>query len=94
MLLAYIFDFACFYLLRKSCANTAWFSRDAPANDARHTLNELHAELAKLSTNSRHRVIEGATHGSLIHNQKDAQATIAAVEAVLTAIQTGQPLTP
>lgn len=75
-------------------ANTAWLDRGAPADDARRLLNELHAELAGLSTNSSHRIVEGATHGSLVHNQDDAQATIAAIEAVLTAIQTGQPLTP
>lgn len=75
-------------------ANTAWFDRGAPADDARRILNELHAELAGLSANSSHRLVEGATHGSLVHNQDDAQATIAAIEAVLTAIQTGQPLTP
>ena len=75
-------------------ADTAWLSRGAPADDARHRLNELHAELAKLSTNSSHRIIEGTTHGSLVHNRDHAQATVAAVEAVLTAIQTGQPLTP
>jgi len=40
-------------------ANTAWFSRGAPADDARRVLNELHAELAGLSTNSRHRIVEG-----------------------------------
>jgi pimeloyl-ACP methyl ester carboxylesterase len=75
-------------------ANTAWFSRGAPADDARRVLNELHAELAGLSTNSRHRIVEGATHGSLLHDRDDAQATIAAIEAVLTAIHTGQVLAP
>jgi hypothetical protein len=75
-------------------ANTAWLDRGAPADDARRLLNELHAELAGLSTNSSHRIVEGATHGSLVHNQDDARATITAIEAVLTAIQTGQPLTP
>jgi pimeloyl-ACP methyl ester carboxylesterase len=75
-------------------ANTAWFSRGAPADDARRILNELHAELAELSTNSSHRIVEGATHGSLIHNRDDAQVIIGSLEAVLTAIKTGQPLIP
>jgi pimeloyl-ACP methyl ester carboxylesterase len=75
-------------------ANTAWLDRGAPADDARRILNELHSELAGLSANSSHRIVEDATHGSLVHNQDDAQASIAAIEAVLTAIQTGQPLTP
>src|SRR5262245_65834460 len=39
-------------------ANTAWLSRGARADDARRVLNELHAELAGLSTNSRHRIVE------------------------------------
>ena len=75
-------------------ANTAWFSRGAPADDARRILNELHAELAELSTNSSHRIVEGATHGSLIHNRDDAQVIIDSIEAVLTSVQTGQPLRP
>jgi hypothetical protein len=75
-------------------ADTAWMSRGAPADDARRRLNELHVELAKLSTNNSHRIIAAATHGSLVHNRDDAQATVAAVEAVFTTIQTGQPLTP
>jgi pimeloyl-ACP methyl ester carboxylesterase len=73
-------------------AGTAWLSRGAPADDARRRLNELHGELTKLSTNSTHRIIEGATHGSLVHNREDAQTTVAAVEAVLTAIQTDGPV--
>jgi pimeloyl-ACP methyl ester carboxylesterase len=73
-------------------ATTAWLSRGAPTDDARRELNELHAELAGLSTNGRHRIVEGATHGSLLHNRDDAQATIAAIQAVLRAIQTGQAL--
>ncbi len=74
-------------------ANTAWFSPNAPPDDARRILNELHAELAGLSTNSSHRIVEGATHASLVHSQKDAQATILAIEDVLRSAQTGLPLT-
>ena len=69
-------------------ANTSWSSRGAPADGTRRILNELHAELAGLSTNGSHRIVEGATHGSLVHNRDDAQATIGAIEAVLTATQT------
>ncbi|HMP40053.1 MAG TPA: alpha/beta hydrolase [Roseiflexaceae bacterium] len=75
-------------------ANTAWLERGAPADDARRTMNALHAELAGLSANSSHRIVEGTTHGSLVHNQNHAQATISAIEAVLTAIQTGRALAP
>lgn len=73
-------------------ADTAWFSPGAPADDARQTLNELHAELAGLSTNSSHRIVAGATHASLVHDQKDAQATILAIADVLRSAQTGLPL--
>jgi pimeloyl-ACP methyl ester carboxylesterase len=74
-------------------ANTAWFTNGAPADDARKILNDLQSEIAGLSTNSSHRIIDGATHGSLVHNQNDAQAVISAIEDVLTSLQTGQPLT-
>jgi pimeloyl-ACP methyl ester carboxylesterase len=74
-------------------ANTAWFAKGAPADDARRILNDLHRELAETSTNSRHIIVEGATHGSLVHNHDDAQQVVAAIEAVLTSLQTGQPLT-
>jgi len=74
-------------------ANTAWFTKGAPADDARKILNSLQSEITGFSTNSSHRIIEGATHGSLVHNQSDAQAVISAIENVLTSLQTGQPLT-
>jgi pimeloyl-ACP methyl ester carboxylesterase len=74
-------------------ANTAWFTKGAPADDARNTLNDLQSEIAGLSTNSSHRIVDGATHGSLVHNQNDAQAVISAIDDVLTSLQTGQPLT-
>jgi pimeloyl-ACP methyl ester carboxylesterase len=73
-------------------ANTAWFTNGAPADDVRRALNALQSELAGLSTNSSHRIVEGATHASLVHNHKDAQAVITAIEAVLASLQTGQPL--
>ena len=73
-------------------ANTAWLDRGAPADEARRILNDLHVELAGLSANSSHRIVEGATHGSLVHNQNDAQAVTNAIEAVLTSLRTGQTL--
>ena len=71
-------------------AGTAWFERGAPPDEARRIINELHDELAALSTNSSHRVVEGATHGSLVHDQADAQTVIAAIEDVLSATRNGQ----
>ena len=73
-------------------ANTAWFTIGAPADDARKTLNDLQSEIAGLSTNNSHRIIDGATHGSLVHDQDDAQAVISAIEDVLASLETNQPL--
>jgi pimeloyl-ACP methyl ester carboxylesterase len=73
-------------------ANTAWLTKGAPADDARKILNDLHSEIAGLSTNSSHRIVDAATHGSLVHKQDDAQAIISAIEDVLTSLETGQPL--
>jgi pimeloyl-ACP methyl ester carboxylesterase len=49
-------------------------------------------ELAALSTNSVHQVIDGATHGSLQVEQQDALVSSAAIVQVITAARTGQPL--
>ncbi len=65
-------------------ANTAWFTVDGPPYDARGILNDLQAELAGLATNSSHPIVEGATHGSLVHDHDEAQAVISAIQAVLT----------
>ena len=55
---------------------------------------ELQAELAGLSSNSVHRVIEDTTHTSLVHNHEDAQSTIVAILQVAQAARTGQRLVP
>lgn len=73
-------------------ANTAWFTKGAPADRARTILNTLHDEIAQLSTNNLHVIVDGATHGSLVLNQDDAHQVVMAIEAVLSAIETGQPL--
>jgi pimeloyl-ACP methyl ester carboxylesterase len=75
-------------------ATTAWLTAGAPADDARRILNDLHKELAALSSQSRHDIVAGATHGSLIHNRDHAQMTIAAINQVVEAARTGQPLQP
>jgi pimeloyl-ACP methyl ester carboxylesterase len=54
---------------------------------------ELQDELAALSSDSVHRVVEGATHESLLNDQRDAQATSMAVLEVVEAVRNGQPLT-
>src|SRR5215217_624011 len=54
---------------------------------------EMQDELAALSPNSIHRVVEGATHESLLYDKGDSQVTSAAIEQVVDAVRTDQPLT-
>jgi pimeloyl-ACP methyl ester carboxylesterase len=54
---------------------------------------ELQDELATLSSKNRHRVVEGATHVSLLYDRSDAQATSAAIVEVVEAARNDQPLT-
>lgn len=50
--------------------------------------------LASLSTNSLHRIINGATHASLITEQKDAAATARGILDVVSSVRTAGPLIP
>jgi pimeloyl-ACP methyl ester carboxylesterase len=50
--------------------------------------------LASLSTNSLHRVIDGATHASFITDQEDAAATARGILDVVSAVRTASPLIP
>jgi pimeloyl-ACP methyl ester carboxylesterase len=54
---------------------------------------EMQQELSALSPNSIHRVVEGATHESLLYDKGDSQVTSAAIEQVVDAGRTDQPLT-
>jgi len=54
---------------------------------------EMQDELAALSPNSIHRVVEGATHESLLYDKGDSQVTSAAIEQVVDAVRTDQSLT-
>jgi pimeloyl-ACP methyl ester carboxylesterase len=54
---------------------------------------EMQDELAALSTNSIHRVVEGATHESLLYGKGDSQASSAAIEQVIEAARKDRPLT-
>jgi pimeloyl-ACP methyl ester carboxylesterase len=54
---------------------------------------EMQDELAALSPNSIHRVVEGAAHESLLYDKGDAQVTSAAIEKVVEAVRTERPLT-
>ena len=53
---------------------------------------ELQDDLATLSPNSMHPVVEGATHTSVVDDRSDAQATSAAIVEVVTAVRNDQPL--
>jgi pimeloyl-ACP methyl ester carboxylesterase len=53
---------------------------------------ELQDDLATLSSNSMHRVVEGATHTSLVYDRSDAQATSAAIVEVVAAVRNDRPL--
>ena len=54
---------------------------------------EMQDELAALSPNSIHRVVEGATHESLLYNKGDSQVTSAAIHKIVEAVRNDQPLT-
>jgi hypothetical protein len=53
---------------------------------------EQQDDLATLSSNSKHRVVEGATHTSLLYERSDAQATSAAIVEVVVAVRNDRPL--
>ena len=48
--------------------------------------------MARLSTNSVHRVIAGAAHEDLIANEEDAAATTQAILDVVASVRTREPL--
>jgi hypothetical protein len=48
--------------------------------------------MARLSTNSVHRVVDGVTHEALIANQQDAAATTQAILDVVSSVRGGGPL--
>jgi len=50
----------------------------------------LQDELAALSSNSRHRVVDGATHVSVLYDREDAQITSAAIVGVVEAARDDQ----
>jgi pimeloyl-ACP methyl ester carboxylesterase len=54
---------------------------------------EMQDELAALSSDSIHRVVEGATHVSLLYDKGDAQVSSVAIEQVVEAVRTDRPLT-
>jgi pimeloyl-ACP methyl ester carboxylesterase len=67
-------------------------SATTPDDETRRVWTEINGELAELSTNSIHRVMEGATHSGLLWNGEHAQATTDAIQQVIEAARTGHPL--
>ena len=59
-------------------------------SDATHLADQNH--LATLSTNSAHRVIDGATHEDLIGNEEDAAATTQAILDVVASVRSPRRL--
>jgi pimeloyl-ACP methyl ester carboxylesterase len=55
-------------------------------------LRDLFARQAALSTNSRTRVVDGATHAGLVDSRGHALQTSAAIVQVVQAVRTGQPM--
>jgi len=53
---------------------------------------KLQDDLVTLSPNSTHRVVEGATHTSVMYERSDAQATSAAIVGVVAAVRNDRPL--
>lgn len=53
---------------------------------------EMHQEYAVLSTNSRHEIVAGASHGGLAINPQYLPAVTNAIRQVLESARTGQPL--
>jgi pimeloyl-ACP methyl ester carboxylesterase len=51
---------------------------------------ELQRELATLSTNVTHQVVAGATHASIVDNERDALETTSAVLRVVQAVRAGE----
>jgi hypothetical protein len=51
---------------------------------------QLQGELATLSSNTRHQIVNGATHVSLVDDREQSQITVDAIQQVVTAARTGQ----
>lgn len=62
-------------------------------NDAAHKIwRQANIEMADLSTNGSHHIVEGATHFSLVYRQNDAQICTDGILEVLDAVHDNQDL--
>jgi hypothetical protein len=69
-----------------------WASETYGINQTNPTLRLPTEELSIYSSNSVTRIIEGATHGSILGNEAYAQQVSSAVLGVIQAAETGEPL--
>jgi pimeloyl-ACP methyl ester carboxylesterase len=67
-------------------------SATAPDDETRRVWTKINGELAAQSTNGVHRVVQRATHQSLVWKSADAQVATDSIRQVLDAARTGQPL--
>jgi pimeloyl-ACP methyl ester carboxylesterase len=67
-------------------------SATLPDDEMRQVWNEINGELVKLSTNSVHRVVQGAEHQDLVRKRVHAEVTMNAIQEVVQAVRTGNQL--
>ena len=65
-----------------------------PDDAVRRVWKQANIEMTDLSTNGSHRIVEGATHMSLVYREADAQVSADGVLEVLESARTGAPLHP
>ncbi len=63
-----------------------------PADAVRKVWKQANIEMASLSTNGSYRIVEGATHISLVYRQADAQVCADGILDVLDAVRSGKKL--
>jgi hypothetical protein len=63
-----------------------------PATEADPTHDAAQTKLATLSTDSSHRVVEGANHAGLIMDEQDAKTTTRAVLDLVASVRSAAPL--
>jgi pimeloyl-ACP methyl ester carboxylesterase len=68
-------------------ADRAWLDSDAPADEARRVYTEMNEEQALLSSNSRHDIVAGASHESLVNNETHAAQVVEAIHEVVDAVR-------
>jgi hypothetical protein len=59
-----------------------------PDDSVRKVWNQANIEMAGLSTKGSYRIVEGATHMSLVYRQKDAQVCTDGILSILDAVRT------